>query len=304
MSEFTLPSFAKINWYLRVLGKRSDGYHELCTIFQTVSLADKIHFSSAADLKLICNQSLIPTDEKNLIVKAANSLRERFEVGEGAAIYLEKTIPAPGGLGGGSSNAAMTLLGLVHLWKLKIDYSSLVEIAKNLGADVPFFLYGGTARGLGRGTEIELLDEIEENFLIIVTPPVKVSTAAAFQSLETAALTKESSKSILKICRQKTANFDLRLTDLKNDFERSVFSCAPEIERAKKTLLNLGASGAMMSGSGASVFGIFEKEETRQAALKALEVEKTWRRFAVATVSRRQFRDALGERGSLLPISF
>ena len=304
MSEFSLPSFAKINWYLRVLGKRNDNYHELRTVFQTVSLADKIHFAAAENLSLTCDQSFIPTDEKNLIVQAARLLRERFQIESGARIHLKKNIPAPGGLGGGSSNAAVALLGLSRLWNLEIDLPTLIDLGKSLGADVPFFFFGGTAIGSGRGAEIELTGEIEEKFLVIVTPPIEISTALAFQNLDAASLTKENAKSILEICRSETADFNVHRTDLINDFERSVFSDAPEIKRAKETLIESGATRALMSGSGASVFGIFDKEETRQAALKALEVEHSWRRFAVATVSRREYYDALRLNDSLLPIGF
>src|SRR4051812_18420619 len=120
--KITLPSFAKINWLLRILGKRADGFHELCTIFQTVSLFDEITFEESDEISLTCNIKNIPTGETNLIIKAANVLRKEFGVKEGAKIRLEKRIPAPGGLGGGSSNAAVALLGLATLWNLDIEF--------------------------------------------------------------------------------------------------------------------------------------------------------------------------------------
>ncbi len=302
--RFKLPSFAKINWQLRILGKRDDGFHELCTIFQTVSLTDEITFEDNDDFILTCNNASIPTDETNLITKAAQMLRNEFEVKKGAKIHLNKQIPVPGGLGGGSSNAAAALLGLATLWDLQIDFDKLLKIGAKLGSDVPFFFFGGTALGTGRGTKIVPLNDITETFGLIVTPNVDVSTAEAFARLNAPYLTKETSKSILKICQIEANNFRLRQSKLINDFEKSVFEFQPEIKRVKNKLFELGAIQASLSGSGASVFAIFDKEETRQATLKALEEETNWRKFAVATISRNQFREAFYYCSRLLPISF
>jgi 4-diphosphocytidyl-2-C-methyl-D-erythritol kinase len=301
-NSFTLPSFAKINWFLRVLGKRDDGFHELCTVFQTVSLHDNLTFSASDEINLTCDDEKIPTDEKNLIIKAAHALREKSAVKKGAQIHLEKNIPSPGGLGGGSSNAAIALLGLAALWEIKIDFEELLEIGREIGSDVPFFFYGGTAAGSGRGTEIELLEDLQENCLLIVTPNIDVPTREAFARLNASRLTKEASKSILQICLSEAKSLDLRQSELKNDFEASVFAIEPEIGRVKEKLLELGAIKVSMSGSGASVFSVFEKEETRQTAQTALD--KNWRSFAVATVSRSEYRESLKKCQGLLPISF
>jgi 4-diphosphocytidyl-2-C-methyl-D-erythritol kinase len=302
--SFTLPSFAKINWFLKVLGRREDGFHELCTSFQTVSLFDELTFEEYDEILLTCNEPQIPLDETNLILGAAQILRNELAIKKGAKIHLEKRIPAPGGLGGGSSNAATALLGLAVLWNLKPKFEKLKEFGAKLGSDVPFFFYGGTALGTGRGTEIVSIDDLTEKYLLIVTPSVKVSTREAFSRLNAPYLTKETSKSILKICQIEAHNFNLKLSQLKNDFEKSVFEFQPEISRVKTKLLQLGAVQAALSGSGASVFAIFDKEETRQATLKALEEETNWRKFAVATISRNQFREAFKRCHGLLPISF
>ena len=291
--SFTLPSFAKINLYLQVVGKRRDGYHDLCTIFQTVSLYDSLTFSCADEIVFSCDDASVPTGEENLVVRAANALRKRYEVREGAGIHLEKRIPFPGGLGGGSSNAAIALLGLIRLWGIKPAKKVLHQIAKDLGSDVPFFLLGGTAVGIGRGTDIEPRCDIEQQHLLIVTPEVHVSTRDAFKRLDSPSLTKQESNRILEICRFAAKSLVFTGTTLRNDFETTVFAAYPEVERVKETLLGLGAIGAMMSGSGASVFGIFDKEETRQAAIKALDKEINWRKFAVATISRREYSEAL-----------
>ena len=296
MSEtsFTLPSFAKINWYLRVLGKRDDGFHELCTLFQTVSLHDNLTFVESDEINFDCDNQTIPTDVTNLVVKAAKILREKYAVKTGAAIRLEKRIPAPGGLGGGSSNAAVTLIGLTKLWNLKITLTEMLEIGEKIGADVPFFFCGGTALGTGRGSEITPVKDVAEKFLLIITPPADISTVEAFARLNATRLTNFDSKSILNVCRNDAENLDFRQANLKNDFEPSVFAVQPEIMRVKEKLLELGAIQAHLSGSGASVYAIFEKEETRQTTLKALDVEINWRKFAVATVSRQNYRESLG----------
>ena len=299
-----LPSFAKINWNLQIFGKRADGFHELCTVFQTVSLHDTLIFSENKNLILESNDEKIPNGKNNLIIKAAELLKTRFGIESGAKIFLEKNIPFPGGLGGGSSNAAIALLGLAKLWNIEIGFEELKDLASEIGSDVPFFLYGGTALGTGRGTEIFPLEDVAEKFLLIVTPDEKISTADAFAQLDATHLTKFESERILQIRRNEAQKLDLRLDDLKNDFEASVFRIAPGIKRVKETLLELGARAAILSGSGASVFAIFDKEETRQATQKAIEFEKTWRKFAVATISRDEYREALKPCISLLPISF
>ena len=168
-----------------------------------------------------------------------------------------------------------------------------MEIGKKLGSDVPYFFYGGTALGIGRGTEITEITEVNEQFILIVTPNINVSTAVAFAQINAPRLTNYSSKSILKICCDEAEKFNLQQTVPINDFESVIFEIEPELKRVKKQLLGGGAKQALMSGSGASIFGIFENEETRQATLKALDEEKNWRKFAVATVSRENYRKAL-----------
>ncbi len=292
-NRFQLPAFAKINWFLDVLGKRDDGFHEIRTAFQTVSLYDNLTFEESDEIILTCDKPDIPVGEGNLIVRAAVKLKEKFAVEKGAKIHLEKLIPSPGGLGGGSSDAGCALFGLSKLWKIKINFNELGEIAETLGSDVPFFLSGGTAIGTGRGTEITSIEDAAEKFLLIVTPNVEISTAVAYARLNAPRLTNFPSKSILQICRNAAGKQHRRQSNLKNDFEAVVFKIAPEIARVKERLLETGAETALMSGSGASVFGIFDNEETRQATIKALENESSWRRFAVATVSRAEYRRRL-----------
>ncbi len=293
-NSFTLPSFAKINWFLRILGKRADNFHELCTVFQTVSLHDNLKFSESRDLTLTCDDKNIPNGDENLIIKAAKILRENYGVNKGAKIHLEKRIPAPGGLGGGSSNAAVALLGLSKLWQIEIEFEELLKIGERLGSDVPFFFCGGTAFGTGRGTEILPLSDVEEKNILIVTPNVTVSTGEAFTRLNAAHLTNKASKSILQICRNEAQALDLRQTKLVNDFEKTVFENEFEIKRVKKKLLACGSLRTLMSGSGASVFGVFETEKKLKSASDKLKSEQDWRLFSVRTISRRKYQTFLG----------
>ncbi|MCY7344688.1 MAG: 4-(cytidine 5'-diphospho)-2-C-methyl-D-erythritol kinase [Pyrinomonadaceae bacterium] len=292
-NQFKLPSFAKINLFLRVLGKRADGFHEICTIFQTVSLCDYLTFSADDEIILTCDDKKIPLGDGNLIVRAAKILRENFAAGKGAKIHLEKNIPAPGGLGGGSSNAAVALIGLAKLWKVTIGFEDLREIGKKLGSDVPFFFYGGTALGTGRGTEIFSLEDYRKDSILIVTPKVDVSTGDAFARLNVPDLTNKGSKSILQICRDEVNSLYLRQSELKNDFERVIFETEPETAQIKERLFSFGAKRALLSGSGASVFAVFDTNRQRQDALTALEIERNWRVFPVETVSRAVYQNSL-----------
>ncbi len=292
--SFALPSFAKINWTLRVLGRRDDGFHELFTVFQTVSMHDTLHFEAGESIEFHCDDPGIPEDETNLVVKAAYLLKSSARAEGGARIFLEKRIPSPGGLGGGSSNAAVTLIALNRLWGLDIPQYELHSIAAELGSDVPFFLHGGTTIGTGRGEFIEPIEDIVAENMLIVTPPIPVSTRDAFADLNSPTLTMAERNHILPVCRSEALALDLRRTALKNDFERTVFAAHPEIAWAKTALLELGAVNAAMSGSGASVFAVFDNTETRQTATKALDNESTWRKFAVATIGRNEYARALG----------
>jgi 4-diphosphocytidyl-2-C-methyl-D-erythritol kinase len=276
------------------LGKRADGFHEICTVFQTVSLADRLTFESASETVLTCDAPSVPTNESNLIIRAANALRERFLIEKGARIHLEKRIPSPGGLGGGSSDAAIALIALARLWEIETNKRELCGIGAKLGADVPFFLTGGTALGTGLGTEIEILPDFPKTLLLIVTPDENVPTGEAYKSLDAPLLTNENAKTILEICRFEAKKPDFLQTGLYNDFEKTIFRLRPEIVRVRNRLLQLGARAALLSGSGASVFAIFDNNESRQIAAEFLKQSETaWRMFECETVSREEYKRQL-----------
>jgi 4-diphosphocytidyl-2-C-methyl-D-erythritol kinase len=305
-ADLTLPSFAKINWSLCVLGKRADGLHELHTVFQTITLHDNLYFSLREDerLSLSCDAPGIPVDERNLVHRAGMVLRERYRIRRGADVHLAKRIPAEGGLGGGSSNAAVALLGLAHLWKIKTTRDELLEIGAGLGADVPFFFTGGTALGTGLGTTVVPLEDVSAKHLLVITPDARVSTQDAYKQLKARALTKDDGDIILSISRAGVPFTDSLPYGLYNDFERVVVRSGSDIERAKNALLKAGARGALLAGSGSSVFGIFDEREVRERACEALRGEKGWRIFPCETLTRGVYYRALGQCAAPLESAF
>jgi 4-diphosphocytidyl-2-C-methyl-D-erythritol kinase len=300
----SLPSFAKINWTRRVLGRRPDTYHELLTVCQTITLHDRLRLEARRDqrIEIQCDAPGIPVGESNLVYRAALALRERYCTQRGVTVRLEKHIPSGGGLGGGSSNAAVALLGLAHLWRIETTVGELAELGARLGADVPFFFMGGTALGRGLGTELTPLEDVRKTHLLVVTPGVAVATAEAYKALSAPALTKADGDIILSISRADAQFQDLLPYQLHNDFERVVLRLEPEIERAKNALLLAGARAALLAGSGSSVFGIFDNRESQERAARRLSVEETgWRVFSCVTLERDAYIKALGPCAGLLP---
>jgi 4-diphosphocytidyl-2-C-methyl-D-erythritol kinase len=295
-----VPSFAKINWFLHVLGKRPDGYHEVVTVLQTISLHDEITFSVDREeglLTLTCDDPAIPTDNSNLIIQAGVALWDCYQWAGRADVHLRKRIPAQGGLGGASSNAAVTLLALNVLWRggyLSIDELLFPDF---LGADVPFFLVGGRCLATGTGTDLTPLPDGPKQYLIVVTPNARVSTAHAYASLNAASLTTSDSASILSSSLAELNSADSRQWPLRNDFETVIFEIEPEIERAKSALLDAGAWGALLAGSGSSVFGVFASEAARDRGLDNLRRETGWRIFSCETISRDEYVTAMNSSG-------
>jgi 4-diphosphocytidyl-2-C-methyl-D-erythritol kinase len=294
-SRLTLPAFAKINLTLRVLAKRADGYHDLDTVFQTVSLHDTIEMSliNQPHIILSCSDRSLSAGKDNLVIRAAAALQGGHAPNQGARIHLEKRIPVQAGLGGGSSDAAVTLLGLVRLWDLSLTKEYLMAIASQLGADVPFFLFGGTARGTGSGEKLEQLAEVGEKFLLIIKPNANVNTSDAYKTLDQRSLTTHNSKTILSSSVAKQVFDRTDFASLTNDFEVVAFDLAPEIRRAKAALLKAGANAALLAGSGAAVFGVFDSEDAQRRAIQAIELETGWRVFPCRTIGRGEYEAAM-----------
>jgi 4-diphosphocytidyl-2-C-methyl-D-erythritol kinase len=297
----TVPSFAKLNLDLRVLSKRSDGYHDLRTIFQTISLKDsvRIDFDFAKRTQIELDSSVEIAD--NLVVRAAKLVLEHLKMKAHVRFVLSKQIPMGAGLGGGSSNAAAVLIALPALADKPLPFAQLSALAAKLGSDVPFFLHGGTALGLGRGTELYPLPDLAQHHALVVSTGIHVSTAEAYQALGrvvTNALTSEEESPILREFQAVAWSLDssaLAQLPFKNNFEPVVFQNHPELAAVVRKLRKLGAKPAMMTGSGSAVFGVFAKRvEVRQAA----EAFGEGRTYPVTFVNRRQYqtlwRRALG----------
>ena len=302
-TSLSLPSFAKINWFLRILGKRADGYHELITVLQTVSLRDEFTFALRDDSQIVltCDDAQIPIDASNLIIKAAMALQDHLRCTLGAEINLTKRIPAKGGLGGASSNAALTLMALNGLWRGGLKIDELTRLASGLGSDVPFFLTGGRSVATGTGTTISPLPDAPTQHLIIITPNAGVATANAYASLNAASLTTSNSDSILSSSLAELISADSTQWPagqrLRNDFETVIFEIEPEIKRVKLALLEAGARGALLAGSGSSVFGVFDDRAIRDRAFENLRCEAGWKVFPCHTLSRDEYFTAINSSG-------
>jgi 4-diphosphocytidyl-2-C-methyl-D-erythritol kinase len=233
-------------------------------------------------------------------MKAARSLQIRFASTKGARIRLDKRIPIEAGLGGGSSNAAVSLIGLATLWQLDVGTNELLEIAAELGADVPFFFHGGTAHATGAGERIEPLADAPERFLLILKPNAGIRTPEAYKLLDERSLTSPKSKTILSISAAKRFFDNSGFANLTNDFEAVVFEGEPEVHRASAALINAGANAALLAGSGSAVVGIFDSEDAQRRAIQAIELETGWRVFPCKYVAREQYRSAMGAAGRVL----
>src|SRR2546430_1307018 len=258
MTEVRIPAFAKINLRLDILGKRADGYHELRTIFQTLSLHDDIRLrtSKRPGISLIIQGNTALASEpvqKNLVYRAVDAVKRKLKIGAGVEIQLNKRIPAGGGLGGGSSDAAAAMLGYLQLVKKKLATAQMMELAASLGADVPFFLFGGRALGVNRGDEIYPLQDIPKMHLLVVVPnEIRVPTHDAFRwvNAKPLGLTKAAiDPKHLQFC---ALSWSAQGNGLSNDFEGPVFRRHPRLGQIKRALLQKGATEASLAGSGSA----------------------------------------------------
>jgi 4-diphosphocytidyl-2-C-methyl-D-erythritol kinase len=290
MREVSVPAFAKVNLRLDVLGKRPDGYHELRTVFQTISLYDEVRLRRSAkpgvSLVIQGNQSLAKEPaKKNLVYRAVEALGRELKIRQGVEIELWKAIPAGRGLGGGSSDAAAALTGYLRLTGKKLPTARLIEIASSLGADVPFFLLGGRALGVNKGEEIYPLPDILEHAVLVVSPrDIHVLTPDAYRWLKAPRLTKPSATpKLFEFC---ALCWSAQESGLSNDFERPVFRRHPRLSQIKRALLQKGATEALLAGSGSAVFGLFPSPAKARRAAVGFPHDQT---FVCETVSRERY---------------
>ncbi|MCX8056801.1 MAG: 4-(cytidine 5'-diphospho)-2-C-methyl-D-erythritol kinase [Ignavibacteria bacterium] len=245
-------SHAKINLGLNIISKREDGYHNIETIFYPIELNDVLEFTITDNFSIQCNDLSIPTDEKNLIYKARNILSDFIGKELNVKVALEKNIPSFAGLGGGSSNAATTLIALNEIFDLKLTQFDLLELASKIGSDVPFFILNQPAFAEGRGEILTPLPKLKLNYkILVIVPEVKVSTAWAYSNF------KKSNKKIDLRLIQTKDDFEHYKDLITNDFETIVFSEFPQIKMIKDQLIKFGAIFSLLSGSGSAVYGFF-----------------------------------------------
>jgi 4-diphosphocytidyl-2-C-methyl-D-erythritol kinase len=253
-------SYAKINLTLDILGKRSDGYHELSTIMQTVDLYDTICLTATEDssVRMICTRPELSND-KNLAARAAQAIRQQLSLTQGLDIELHKRIPVAAGLGGGSSNAAAVLLAVRDWWKLPLSMADLQTLAAALGSDVPFFLTGGLALCEGRGERITPLTYClppSMRWIILVKPAISVSTAAVFRNLTAQDYSDGTASRSVLVALTEERN-QLPLDNLHNSLERGVLEQYPQVAQAREDMLHAGAPYVRLSGSGPTLYSTF-----------------------------------------------
>ena len=267
MKEYSAKACAKINIGLKVLGRRADGYHDIETIFQSIDLCDEISISTAEKgIQIISGHRDVPADETNLCWRAAQLLQAFSGEKRGCNIHIAKRIPVGAGLGGGSSDAAVTLRLLNRLWNLGLDDEVLFKIALKLGADVPFFLNPGSAVAYGVGEELRRFENKCVFFGVVVYPNIRISTAWAYGNLK---LNLTNKKNYIKLETYFVEKLLLQEYPLffSNDFESLVLEFYPELNEIKALILKSGADFAGLSGSGSAFFGLFQQEEKAKAAL-------------------------------------
>lgn len=290
-----VPSFAKINWTLEILGRRADGYHELRTILQTLDVCDQLQFATAeSGIALTCDHPDVPCDATNLMYRAAVLLKDLTGCDKGVKIDLQKRIPIGAGLGGGSSNAAITLLALTRLWELEVAPQDLFRLGSQLGSDVPFFFFGGTGIGIGRGDEVYPMADIVAEHVLLVNPGVQVPTREIYGNVSSELTSPRAVNNMPFSLQAAYARMRGAQWELRNDLERPALALYPLIGQVKQRLIELNAASVLMSGSGATVFAVFESEAARTQARQVLS-ETDWWCAATRTLSRNEYQAALEE---------
>ena len=280
--KLRLFSPAKINLCLHVLGKRPDGYHELAMLMQSLDFGDTLELEiteQPGEITVLCAGVELMTGEENIAAKAARRMLSLSEKKVGVRIVIDKKIPVAAGLGGGSSNAATTLLGLNKLLDLQLSKQELMAEGVKLGADVPFFLFADKAWATGIGDQLTSVPPLPPVWYVLVNPGIFISTAWVYQNLGLTA-----PPILTKLPRFPTTVDDL-VAILENDLERITIERYPLLAEIKGKLIELGAKGALMSGSGSTLFGVFTEEIQAHAAAKILRNNSNWRIITTKPIS-------------------
>ena len=286
----TIRAHAKINLDLRVLGPRADRYHELRTVFQAIALHDIVEcVPREGPMSVECDMAGVPLDRSNLVWRAADALwrsLRRAGPSSGVVIRLRKRIPLQAGLGGGSADAAAALIGLARLWRVPVRPAQLTDVAAALGADVPFFLSGGTALGLGRGDEVYPLADLPRHWIVLLIPGFGVATADAYAWYDSE---RELARGVSVHEPQHVPGpWPSRAAQMINDLEAPIARHHPEIDQMRTALRRAGALAAAMSGSGSTVFGLFQKRRDALAAVTRLS-GSGWRVLLTESLGRGEY---------------
>ena len=275
MREIKLKARAKINLGLDVIRKREDGYHEVRMIMQMINLYDKITLRKKTEpgITVTANLSYLPVNEDNLVYRAAKLLMDEFQVDGGLEIELQKYIPVAAGMAGGSTDAAAVMVGVNRIFQLGLNKKQLMERGVKIGADVPFCIMRGTALAEGIGEELTPLPAMPHCSLVIAKPKIHVSTKFVYGNLKVGELT-EHPDIDGQVQALRENNLEQLVTRMGNVLETVTIPAYPVIDEIKHTMMKYGAMGAMMSGSGPTVFGIFEKEDKAQEVCRLLKKEK------------------------------
>lgn len=284
MNSIILKGRAKINLTLDVVGKRENGYHDLEMIMQTVNLYDTIYIrkTKVPGIRLKANYSWLPTNEKNIAYRAAQLFFEESGINGGIAIEITKRIPVAAGLAGGSTDAAATLVGLNRLYETHYSREKLMEMGLKLGADVPFCIVRGTMLAEGIGEELTPLTPMPQTYVVLVKPPISVSTAVVYKNLDLNQIKKHPETKIVIEALEK-GNVQKIADHMSNVLEEVTIGMHSEIEDIKKDFMKHGAMGTMMSGSGSTVFGLFNTREAANKAAKFFKMHHNIREVYVTT---------------------
>lgn len=281
MKELIMESYGKINLALDVLYKRNDGYHEINSIMQQIDLKDILVFSEYESGVIIeSNNNEMPLDSTNLIYKAWDKLKDMTGINKGLRIRVEKNIPIAAGLAGGSSNGAITLKALNTLWDLNLTVEELMDIGKNLGADIPFCIMGGTAKAQGIGEKLSKLKPFKDKYILLGNPGIGISTAYAYGRLE---LNGDRIDIESLISNMEIENLEAVAKNMRNIMEKPIIEDFPIIQEIKNIMMMYGALGALMSGSGPTVFGLFDDKEKLLFAEKKLK-ERNFKSYSCMTI--------------------
>lgn len=285
MDFIKLKARAKINITLDVLRRREDGYHDLSMIMQTINLCDNIFIKKTENknIELKSNLNWLPCDGRNLIYRAAEVLKTKYDIKDGIFIELKKNIPVAAGLAGGSTDCAAALVGIRNLFKLPVSNEELMAIGKELGADVPYCIMRGTALAEGIGEKLTQLPPFPNCYVLICKPPINVSTATVFGSLDLSRIEKHpDNDKVIELIKNK----DLKgiCENMCNVLENVTIANYPIVADIKKYMLDDGAIGSMMSGSGPTVFGFYEDYDTTLNALKHIRYKTKIKEIYVTTV--------------------